>query len=131
MKKILIALVLLGMVGAGVGLYLFNKPLESTESMKSHYSMAASDLLQAFENNEDEANSKYLDKVIEVNGNVAKMDNKEGTITIYLDADNPLSSVIFQLEHSETNIKQGDDITLKGICTGYLMDVVMVRAVKV
>lgn len=131
MKKILIAILSIGLIGVGIGLYLFNKPLESTKSMKAHFNMAASELLSAFESDENTANEKYLDKVIEVRGQVQKMDTKNGKTTIYLEANNPMSNIIFQLEQSNSKIEIGEHITLKGICTGYLMDVVLVRGVKI
>ena len=131
MKKILIIVFGLGLVGLSVGLYMFNKPLESVSSMKVNYSINASDLLVAFEEDETTANSKYLDKVLEVNGIVDKLERSEDKTTVYLDAGNPMSNIIFQLEKSEANLREGDKVTLKGICTGYLMDVVLVRGVKV
>ena len=124
-------LLLMGIIGGSIGFYMFNKPLESIASMKSDYQMEASVLLAAFENDENIANGKYLDKVIEVKGQVEKVEEKDGNVTIYLDANNPLSNVIFQLEKSNSTMNKGDQVTLKGICTGYLMDVVMVRAIRV
>lgn len=131
MKKLLIGLFALGLIGLGIGFYLFNKPVPSTSSMNVDFTMAAEDLLLAFENDENDANSKYLDKVIQVEGLIDKMETKEGKTTIYLDANNPMSNIIFQLEQPVSDISQGQPITLKGICTGYLMDVVLVRAVKI
>ena len=131
MKKVLIALVALGLIGAGIGFYMFNKTVPSTASMNSDYIMGADELLSAFENDENSANLKYLDKVIQVQGSVEKFETKDGKTTVYLNADNPLSNIICQLEEPISNITQGQSITLKGICTGYLMDVVLVRAVTI
>ena len=131
MKKVLMALLTLGLIGVGIGFYLFNKSIPSTSSMSSDYTMGADELLLAFENDENDANSKYLDKVIQVEGSVDKFEIKEGKTTVYLDANNPMSNVIFQLEEPLSNITEGQSITLKGICTGYLMDVVLVRAVTI
>jgi hypothetical protein len=131
MKKVLIALVALGLIGAGIGIYMFNKTVPSTASMNSDYIMGADELLSAFENDENSANLKYLDKVIQVQGSVEKFETKDGKTTVYLNADNPLSNIICQLEEPISNITQGQSITLKGICTGYLMDVVLVRAVTI
>ena len=118
----------LGFLG---GTYMYNKPPTNISSMKTDFKMSASGSLSAFEHDETTANAKYLDKVLEIKGVVQKHENKEGKQTIYIDADNALSSVIFQLEKAEEGIKVGDKITLKGICTGYLMDVVLIRAKKV
>ena len=131
MKKIVIAIGVLALFGAGVGYYMFNKPLESTKSMTAHYSLSAEDLLMAFEEDESAANTKYLDKVLEIKGKVEKIDRKEGSTTVYLDANNPMSNIIFKLEEPNSKIKEGDDVIMKGICTGYLADVILVRALIV
>ncbi len=111
-----------------------------TNAMAPHASLAKSpidfvlspeELLLAFEEDEETANKKYLDKVIEVSGKVVKTEESNGKTSIYLDANNPLSNIIFQLEKSEEEIKLGDQIKLKGICTGYLLDVILVRAIKI
>ncbi len=130
MKKLLIILFLFIVSGAIVGIYLFNKPVESIERMQSDYTINASELLVEFEDDESKANSKYLDKVIEVNGKVDKVENNEDKTTIYLNAGNPMSNIIFQLETPSSAIQTGEVLTFKGICTGYLMDVVLVRGVQ-
>lgn len=131
MKKILIALILIALIGGSVGYYMFTKPLATTDSMTADFTMSAADLLTVFEDDEAAANSKYLDKVITVQGQVEKVETEEGKVTIYLKTDNSMSNVIFQLEDSTTTINANEMVTLKGICTGYLMDVVMVRGVKI
>jgi hypothetical protein len=130
-KKIFYYLMIGGVFGAAIGYYMYTKPLESIESLKTSFSISSDDLLTAFESDEDLANQKYLDKVIEVKGKVSKTERNNGTTSVYLATENELSSVIFQLESDDPSIKEGQEITLKGICTGYLMDVVLVRSVKV
>ena len=53
--------------------------------------------------------------------------------TVILNDGSSISSVICQFEKENVwevkDLKEGDNITIKGICTGYLMDVVMVRCV--
>ena len=45
--------------------------------------------------------------------------------------ENPLSTVICHFPTEEIksvkNIKQGETVTIKGICTGFLMDVVLIK----
>lgn len=131
MKKIIITLFALATLGLGAGTYMFNKTLDDTSSLDTDYEMDAQSLLAAFEENENDANQLYLDKVIQIEGVVNKTESKDGKLTIYFNTDNPLSNIIFQLEQPKEEIKIGDQITLKGICTGYLLDVVLVRAVIV
>ena len=131
MKKVLLVLLALAALGAGIGFYMFNKPLTSTQSMKTDYKIESNALLTAFEENEVEANAKYLDKVIEMTGEIDKVEIKDEKTSVYIATDNPPSSIIFQLEQPLEDLSEGQVVTLKGICTGYLMDVVLVRAVLI
>ena len=131
MRKIIYTIVCLGLIGGGIGFYLFNKPLESIKSMKTQFEVSSDDLLESFEDDEESANQKYLDKVIQVTGVVSKTETENDKMSIYLNTSNDLSNIIFQLEKEDASIKKGQEVTLKGICTGYLMDVVLVRSVKV
>jgi len=131
MKKLLIVFIILGLVGAFVGYKMFNKPLENIRSIPADYTLTPAHLLNEFENDENTANALYLDKVIEVSGRVEKVSNEGDKMTLYIDAQNEISNVIFQLADLDPSIKVNDELTLKGICTGYLMDVVLVRAVKI
>lgn len=130
-KNIIYTILLLGALGTGIGYYMFNKPLASIDAMNTNYQMSSNDLLISFEDDENLANQKYLDKVIEVTGTVSKTETEKGITSIYLATENDLSNVIFQLEESDLSIKAGQEVTLKGICTGYLMDVVLVRSMQV
>jgi len=130
-KKALFSLIVIGFIGGVIGLYMFNKPIKSTTNLKTDYSIDAEVLLNVFEEDENSANIKYLDKVIEVKGQVQKVEESDGKITVYLNTENLMSNIIFQLEDINEVINEGEEITLKGICTGYLMDVVFVRGVRV
>lgn len=130
-KKYFLILLTLGIIGLLIGVQMYFKAPEHIGNLKTDYQIDASSLLSAFEDDEISANTKYLDKVIEVNGAVEKKEIKDGKLTAYLETGNPLSNVIFQFENQDEKIIEGEQITLKGICTGYLMDVVMVRAKKI
>lgn len=130
-KKLIFIGFVLGLLAAGVGYYFYNKPLDSVQSMRTDISIDASGLLIEFENNEAEANGKYLDKVVEVKGTILELKQQESKSTLYLDTNNPMSSIICELEKQidVSEMKVGDQVTVKGICTGYLMDVVLVRCI--
>ncbi len=131
MKKILFAGLLIGIIAFGLAYYMFNKSPTKIDSMASDFQLTASTLLSSFEDDETTANETYLDKVIEVTGKVAKSVTENDKTTIYLNTGNALSQIICQLEGKDSTIKEGDQVTMKGICTGYLMDVVLVRATKI
>lgn len=130
MKKVLFACILLAIIACGLAYYALTKSPAKIDSMTTDFQLTAETLLSSFEENETIANELYLDKVIEVTGKVAKTVTENDKTTIYLDTGNDLSQIICQLEGKDSSIDEGDQVTMKGICTGYLMDVVLVRATK-
>ncbi len=136
MTKKLIYVLLLGIIAAGFGFYMYNKPHKNIRNSKVDFTMEAKQLFSAFEENESEANTKYLDKIIEVSGTVREANTgEENNISVILESENELSGVICQLDnltsHKKTNFKPGENVVFKGICTGMLMDVVMVRCIEI
>ncbi len=134
MKKILLSLLILGLIGAAAALYFFNKPLEAMAQQKADFKMSAEELFRAFDLDEQAANTKYLDKVIEVKGRVLAIQPDEGGKTgILLDAGG-MFGVNCKLDdlagHQRQNFTEGETVSFKCICTGKLMDVVLVRCVE-
>jgi hypothetical protein len=132
-KKILLGALVLALLGGIYGYYQYNRGVESLENKKADIAMTGADLLKAFETNEAEANKSYLDKVIEIKGKVVKFEKSSEKNSLYLETGNEMSSVICEMENSQKNdnIKEGDVVSIKGKCTGYLMDVVLVQCVLV
>ena len=124
-KKILLIVCAIAICIIGYGWYMYNKPVASIEHKSSDFTLTASQIIQEYEKDEAVANTKFLDKIIEVEGTVGKIQNNN----IYLITDNPLSSIICEMSEEQllSGIKEGDNIHLKGVCTGYLLDVVLVR----
>ncbi len=118
-------------MGGVYAYYLFNKPVAGLAKARTDYEISAVDILEYFENDEEQANIKYLDKVLEVTGKVEKIEKKENIYNIYLLTDNMMSSVICELDEKVQTISiiEGDQVTIKGLCTGYLMDVVLIRSI--
>jgi len=86
----------------------------------------ASDLLKAFVANEKEP--LYLNKAVQVSGEVMETKtNQEGKTVCYLKTADPFS-VINCTFKANTALTTGQQLTVKGICTGYLSgaDVVMI-----
>lgn len=130
MKKILISVVILGAIGAGIGYYLYNKPVESLENKKADIEVTAAKLLSDYETDENAANAQYLGKIVQVSGTVADVLNEGGKIIIHLNTDNPISLIICNLEDgaAQPDVAAGAEIKVKGNCSGYLSDVVLDRS---
>jgi len=130
MKKILLILLGLGLIGVAIGYYMYNKPVESLENKKPDMEVTAGKVIEDYQSNESTANDLYLGKVIQVNGKVGSVVEEEGKKKINIDAGNPMSMVICELEDAKEadNVQAGQDISIKGKCTGYLSDVVLVQS---
>lgn len=131
MKKYLWLVLLLAVLGGGYGYYQYNRPVASLEDKEADVILSAPDLLKAFESNEAEANKNYLEKVIEVKGEVVKIEGDSTKKSVYLNTGNEMSAVICEMEAGADTegVTAGSSVVVKGKCTGYLMDVVLVQSV--
>lgn len=127
MKKLFILIIIIAtLVVGGVGLYLFNKKVGGLEKVKADYTIAATMIYNAFETQETEANKKYLDKILIVEGRVEKVEIDKEYSSIILKADSALGGGInCSFNHQVEGVSKGDVISIKGRCQGYLMDVVL------
>jgi hypothetical protein len=135
-KYILIALVLLGLFGLGIGMYLYNKPHADLNDQAADASMSAGELLAEFEANETEANAQYLNKVIEIRGSVQEMtETTEGGKVLILRDEEAMAGVscAFEAKDAEklASISLGDEIVARGVCAGMLIDVNLSRCVLI
>ena len=136
MKKYLKYILLLGVLGGAFGFYMYNKPHQDMTKSTADLKLSSTQLFADFEENETTANVKYLDKIVEVSGRVKEVSQDEnGMTSLTLETESDMFGVICQLDnltkHARTDFKEGEEVKLKGICTGVLMDVVLVRCVEV
>lgn len=126
-KWLILSLLLIAGTGAVIGYKMYNKPHRDVAAATAVKATAAA-LVTEYEANEQQANGKYLDKVLEVTGEVTGLSkNQKGETVIELKGTD-MSGLMCTLESAlQAEIKTGESITLKGICTGYLTDVVLVR----
>lgn len=135
-KTLLILLPVLALLGIGIGLYLYNKPVESLEGADAAETLEATALYQAFEADEASANQRFLGKIVQVSGSVLEVsDTDPQSITVTLEAGGMLGGVLCRIDPAQseaiTGLAPGQSVTLKGECAGYLSDVELVRCVPV
>ncbi|MDQ3049841.1 MAG: OB-fold putative lipoprotein [Bacteroidota bacterium] len=136
MKKIVIVIIVALVLGGGYGYYLYNKPVANTESIDAAYSLSADELFSHFENNETDANTKYLGKIIEVSGKVKEFSiGDSGELNLVLASGSEMNGINCGLSKGQDarykNYEVGDSIKIKGECSGISMDVVLTRCVIV
>lgn len=130
-KVIIITAIGVLVIGITYAYYLFNKKTQSIAGEKPHYIMTATALVSEFELGEKEANSKFLGKIIEVSGVVTeKTKNSNGMYNLTIQGAD-LAGVGCEFEPAANKtvaaIKEGEIIKVKGICSGVLMDVILVN----
>ncbi len=109
-------------------LILYNKKQPDTSKIKPDFAITATALQKEFEDNEKAASDKYINKIIEVSGTITTVTPADSADTnISLKTGNDMSAVncAFQKYIDPTNFKAGDLITLRGVCSGFLMDVLL------
>lgn len=123
-------LLLLAILAAGIGFYKYNQPVASLENKKPDIEVTASKLISDYEADEKTANGIYLGKIVQVAGKVSAISVEEGKTKIQLETENPISMIICEFEdgHDAGTVKVGDEVKIKGLCTGYLSDVIIVQA---
>jgi len=115
--------------GGIVGYKMYTKPHRNVEVAKA-ITVSALQVATEFENDETRSNGLYLDKVLEVNGVINEISKNQKGESIIAMKGSDMSTVRCTLEGvAPTEIKTGDLATCKGICTGYLSDVILVRCI--
>lgn len=112
----------------------YNRKPSDLFSVVPQARVTASELVGKYSNDEQKANGLYLGKNIEVTGMISEINNQHDTLmNVMLGDHEDLHRVSCLLDRKYIMLvkqkKPGDKITLKGICTGYLMDVELNRCV--
>ena len=129
-KKIILILSLLIFLGGFIANKMYNKPHVNVAETSSDVSLEAVKIVDDFSSDEIMANTTYLDKIVQVSGIINSIKTENETVIVAL-AGNSFGDVFCYLsEESKTKVntlKEGQRVTLKGICTGFLLDVVLVK----
>ncbi len=133
-KIALFVVFFLALAGIGFGLYLFNLQHKDLMKVSPDFVLTAADLQKAFENNEADAGAKYVNRIIEVTGSVGSVKRGEDNIiSITLETRSDISSVIctFAAESDTSKLVPGMQVTIRGECSGFLMDVLLNNCVLI
>lgn len=126
-KLIVTGFILIGLT-AIVAYKIYNKPHRNVADEKA-VRVDAAVLFDEFAADEQTANLRYLDKALEVTGTVSQMlINQDGGTVLILKTNDPLFGISCTMAGPVT-VQPGMQVTIKGICTGYLSDVVMTNGI--
>lgn len=133
MKKFLPVFIIMALLAGAIAYMQWNKSHTDVAATKSDVTLSPDKLLEEFNNDENAANTMYLDKIIEVAGTVKSVNQVDVGGSISLDTGDPMASVTCEFENSAdvASVKEGDKIKVKGLCSGKLIDVVLNRCAVV
>jgi len=129
-KLILIGLIII-LIIVGWAFHLFTETRPGLVNIKADVSINADELYNQFQVDETVANKKYLDKIIEVNGIVTDIEQTDSTLSIELKGTETggVNCGIADVTNKKLSFQKGSTISIKGRCSGFLMDVNMVDCV--
>jgi len=112
---------------------VYNKPYLDIKNTEADIIISSQFLVNKFETDEEESNSKYLDQVIQIRGPINKVLSSEGKTVITIGEGDMFGNVkcnmLAEDKINNNTLKKGQIVTIKGICTGYLMNVVLIQAI--
>lgn len=127
-KRSLIFFILFAVLACAVLLFYvkWNKPHENVEDLTG-IAVNAADLFREFSGNEQQAMETYNGKVLEITGIVnSTATNQEGKTIVQLQTNDPMFGINCTME-KESRIKEGEAVTIKGVCSGFTTDVILIR----
>jgi len=131
MKKLLyflITLIIIAIIGYFI---VMNMPKASIKGNDAAFTVSAVNLYAEFEKNETQANKKYIGKTIAVEGLISEIDtDKNGATVLFISSANAMNGILCTLEPGQKgDFQENQTIKIKGLCTGFLQDVVLNKSV--
>lgn len=119
----ILAIVILLVMALGLW-YVFFKPARNIEGEEG-LRVSADTIYNAYLKDEKTANKLYLDKAITVKGKISEIKtNQQGQQVIILQTGDPVFGIVCTMSRTFMATK-GDEVNIKGFCTGYTTDVVL------
>ncbi|HMK03779.1 MAG TPA: hypothetical protein VK489_06290 [Ferruginibacter sp.] len=121
-KKWLIALFILLLAGGTAIWWIFTEKFTDTAAVKADHTVDAMDFINEFKTDLGEANKKYTEKIIIVNGTVSEIKNADTTSNIIMTDTTSGAYIIFAFQQQHLAeakaLKMGEMVSIKGSCSG-------------
>ena len=106
-------LIPLFIIGFTIIYFTYNKPHKDFNKAPSQFTIESKKLISFYQNNSEDANTKYLDKIILITGTIT--DFEENIIIL----DNGIVCTLDPSQKIDDQIYMGSKISIKGRCIGY------------
>ena len=134
-SKVLGSLILVLGLALIIGFQLYNKPHVNINKAGADLAIRADELAEEYQMDEAKANQKYVDRILEVEGKITKVTFDNGNSIVTLGGEDGKPGIICQMLPEDNlkvlKYKERSSVKIKGICTGHLIDVMMIRCVFV
>ena len=114
---------------------LEKKPNENSLSVEADLHVTSEDLVASFLDDEELANSTYVEKTIEVEGIVKEVTFMNNRYTVLLQGNGEYMCIMCDMKDDQEaqvqTLAKGNSVVLKGICKGFLMDAILLNCVLV
>ena len=117
-----------------LGIYsIFNYKGVDTREAKTEISITTNELFKDFNNDKEASLNQYIEKAIEVNGTLYKVTRKGDTYSLLLRGNQINKLVLCEMQKDQAPIvealKIGDEVKVKGILKGFLMDAILLNCI--
>ncbi len=130
---LIVLLILSG--GIGYAYRIWNQDYPDIVKEKTKLSIDAQTLLEVYTRDETMANERYREKVIEVVGQVRELTFLNNRNTIILEGISTDNSILCDMQEGQyESIKKllpGEQVRIKGICKGYLKDIILLQCILI
>lgn len=134
MKRIVfLALIALAAIGAYFGYRMYQQPVATADDRAAEIVVAAEAIFNEFNTDEAAANARYIDRVVQVTGTVREIGTEgNGPVNVLLETGDALGAVVCEFARDQApEWEKGQQVTVKGFCAGFNMDVLLQRCAAV
>jgi hypothetical protein len=121
------------LIASVIAVFKYYKPHRSVKKEEAAFKVSVSELVDAFSTDENEANTQYAGKIIEVRGALKEMILNDSTLILLMGDSTLPTGVSCYLQRDQkdkyTTLKKGEEVLVKGVCNGMLLDVVIDKAI--
>ncbi len=129
--KIIIVVCLLS-IGLIFILKTVNRGVGDTTKIEASETFTTNELLSEFQQQQEKLEA-YIEKAIEIEGEIKEITFQDGKYSLILKGDSDKTYILCEMQINQNNeivkLHAGQDIKLKGILKGFLMDIILLHCV--
>ncbi|KPM31854.1 tRNA anti-like domain containing protein [Croceitalea dokdonensis DOKDO 023] len=134
--KIIFSIIIVSVV---IGFVLFNSQASLNDNIMANNKatvLPIDQMIQVFQNDALSAKEQYINQLVQVKGRVHDITYLNDRQTIILKGvEFQDSYIICDMSQEDTNVDKsiqiGQEISLKGVCKGFLLDVILLNCVRI